>query len=399
MDLSTVQLQAAIEPEPTAAADVVHAASRDHPPYTEMITAAIAGLKEKNGSSKRAIAKFIETQYTNLPPTHSTLLTQNLNQLKNNGQIVMVKHSYTLPRSAPVPVAGNGAVNVPFDLNSVASKRRPGRPPKPKPDNVQNAIPVFVPVGQNSMTTAPLNPPNMAVGPGAVYVSVGPVNGAAPAAGVGAKRGRGRPPKQDGANPGVPRRGRGGRPKVVGAQPSSVGRPYTSSAAGRKGSGRPRGRPPKSKDVLAGVAPPAPAVGMLDPVAVGLPSGGTLPVAADGVSLAKRRGRPPKAGGETTKPRKPPTREPKKPRRPSGKPVGRPRKNPSATAIQIPYSEEVTQDLKGKLAYLQSRIRHTVNTIKPCLNGETAVAALLELEMLSTMDVDALPNVQNQQPQ
>ncbi|KAL2554447.1 winged-helix DNA-binding transcription factor family protein [Forsythia ovata] len=134
--------QETIEHEPTAAAHVAHAAnptpnrtlSHDHPPYYEMITAAIARLKEKNGSSRRVIAKYIETQYTNLPPTHSALLTHNLKRLKNNGQIVMVKHSYKFPKSAHVPVSGNGTVNVPFDHNSVGSKRRPGRPPKPQPE-------------------------------------------------------------------------------------------------------------------------------------------------------------------------------------------------------------------------------------------------------------------------
>ncbi|KAL2521793.1 Uncharacterized protein Fot_25716 [Forsythia ovata] len=94
----------------------------------------------------------------------------------------MVKHSYKLPRSASVPVSGNGTVNVPFDLNYVRSKRRPDRPPKPQPEPVQNVVPIFVHGVQNSMATVL---PNMVVGPGAVYVSVGSVNGAAPAVGVG----------------------------------------------------------------------------------------------------------------------------------------------------------------------------------------------------------------------
>ncbi|KAL2535278.1 histone H1-like [Forsythia ovata] len=153
----------------------------------------IAGLKEKNGSSRRAIAEYIETQYTNLPPTHSALLTYNLKHLKNNGQIVMVKHSYKLPRSAHVPVSGNGTVNVPFDLNSVGSKRRFGRPLKLQPEPVQNDVPVFVHGVQNSMATVLVSPPNMVVGPGAVYVSVGSVNGVALAVGVGVKRDRGHP--------------------------------------------------------------------------------------------------------------------------------------------------------------------------------------------------------------
>ncbi|KAL2487712.1 Uncharacterized protein Fot_41004 [Forsythia ovata] len=104
----------------------------------------------------------------------------------------MVKHSYKLPRSH-VPVSGNGTINVPFDLNSVGSKRRPGCPLKPQPEPVENSVPVFVHGVQNSMATLPVNPPNMVVGPGAVYVSVGSVNGAGPAVGFRVKRGRGRP--------------------------------------------------------------------------------------------------------------------------------------------------------------------------------------------------------------
>ncbi|KAL2477241.1 histone H1-like [Forsythia ovata] len=152
-----------------------------------MITVAIAGLKEKNGSSRRAIAKYMETQYTNLPPTH------NLKRLKNNGQIVMVKHSYKLPRSALVLVSGNGTVNVLFYLNSAGSKRKHGHPPKPQPVPIQNDVLVFVHGVQNSMATVSVSPPNMAVGQGAMYVSVGSVNWDAPAVGVGVKRGRGRP--------------------------------------------------------------------------------------------------------------------------------------------------------------------------------------------------------------
>ncbi|KAL2530731.1 histone H1-like [Forsythia ovata] len=101
----------------------------------------------------------------------------------------MVKHSYKLPRSAPVPVSGNETVNVPFDLNYIGSKRKPGRPPKPQPEPVQNVVPVFVHGVQNSMATVPLSLPNMVVGPEAMYVSVGSVNRAALTVGVGVKRG------------------------------------------------------------------------------------------------------------------------------------------------------------------------------------------------------------------
>ncbi|KAL2527973.1 Uncharacterized protein Fot_20574 [Forsythia ovata] len=68
-----------------------------------MITAVIAGLKEKNGSSKRV----------------------------------------------------EGIVNIPFDLNFAGSRRRHGRPPKPQPEPVQNDVPVFVHGVQNSMAAVP----------------------------------------------------------------------------------------------------------------------------------------------------------------------------------------------------------------------------------------------------
>lgn len=87
-----------------------------------MITTAIAALKEKTGSSKRAIAKYIAREYTDLPLSHPALLTQHLKRLKKTGQLVMVKNSYKLPGSAPA----NG------NTTSSDSKRGPGRPPKPK---------------------------------------------------------------------------------------------------------------------------------------------------------------------------------------------------------------------------------------------------------------------------
>ncbi|KAL2493561.1 Uncharacterized protein Fot_37318 [Forsythia ovata] len=69
-----------------------------------MITAVIAGLKEKNGSSRRV----------------------------------------------------EGTVNIPFDLNSAGSRRSHGRPPKPQLEPVQNDVPVFVNGVQNSMATIPM---------------------------------------------------------------------------------------------------------------------------------------------------------------------------------------------------------------------------------------------------
>lgn len=116
--------------DPTLAPDF----SFPEPDYAELITAAITALKEKEGSSRVAIAKYIDRVHPNLPPNHSALLTHHLKRLKNSGYLAMVKHSYLLatPGSAPPPpeaaaVDSNGG-------DATPSKRKPGRPPKSKPD-------------------------------------------------------------------------------------------------------------------------------------------------------------------------------------------------------------------------------------------------------------------------
>ncbi|MBA0575634.1 hypothetical protein Golob_027725, partial [Gossypium lobatum] len=55
-----------------------------------MIIEAIGALKEKNGSSKRAISKYIELAHKPYPPSHDELLTQHLKLLKSSGQLVMI---------------------------------------------------------------------------------------------------------------------------------------------------------------------------------------------------------------------------------------------------------------------------------------------------------------------
>lgn len=101
----------------------------------QMIYSAIAALKERNGSSKRAIAKYIEAVYSNLPPTHSALLTHHLKRLKNNGHLLMVKKSYKLPRSDSFSTTTSPPVAA-ATTHSIAlsgSGRGRGRPPKSKP--------------------------------------------------------------------------------------------------------------------------------------------------------------------------------------------------------------------------------------------------------------------------
>ncbi|KAM3268751.1 hypothetical protein P3S67_030715 [Capsicum chacoense] len=94
--------------------------SSTHPDYAELITAAITALREKEGSSRIAIAKYIDRVYSNLPPNHSALLTHHLKRLKNSGYLAMIKHSYVLaaPGSAPPPAsAGGGPYAAPESQN------------------------------------------------------------------------------------------------------------------------------------------------------------------------------------------------------------------------------------------------------------------------------------------
>ncbi|KAG5063766.1 hypothetical protein JHK85_004949 [Glycine max] len=131
-----------------------------------MIYTAIEALKEKDGSSKRAIAKYIEQVYTQLPPNHSNLLTQHLTHLKSRGLLQMVKNSYGLPRSVPVSVPGpaptEGTSVVPAAVVAITTTPRPrGRPHKaqnpvqnsPLPQDIvnvqvqQNAEPVWTALG------------------------------------------------------------------------------------------------------------------------------------------------------------------------------------------------------------------------------------------------------------
>lgn len=357
--------------------------SHGHPPYAQMITEAITALKERNGSSKVAIAKYIDRVYSSLPSTHSALLTHHLKKLKESGQLVMVKHSYKLAGStAQVQVQSNG------------SKKRPGRPPKAKPD-VATVQPQPVPQPQ-----AQAQPPVNAAGgtgvvPESVFASLGLVDGPASAS----KRRPGRPKKADVGNGGlqpspvaVPKKSPGRPPKNVAgnaADPgAAVGRPRGRQPKNAASSGKPRGRPPKNvaaSGVVGDVAGPlVVATGYVADTA-------TVTEPATPSTSVKKRGRPKSAGGL------------KKQRKLSGKPLGRPKKTEPTTAVQVSNLQQLMayQELRSKLEFFQSRIRQTVGVLRPYLDGQNAanaLAALQELEELAAIDVTAPLNLQNRQP-
>ncbi|KAH9314203.1 hypothetical protein KI387_022830 [Taxus chinensis] len=71
--------------------------SASHPPYRQMIAEAISALKERNGSSQQAIAKFVEGKYQpHLQPNFKKMLLIQLKNLTNAGELTRVKNSFKL---------------------------------------------------------------------------------------------------------------------------------------------------------------------------------------------------------------------------------------------------------------------------------------------------------------
>lgn len=343
MDLTSFDLPP--PPPPTTVPSFTHHVA-PHPPYAEMIYKAIEALKEKDGSSKRAIGKYIEHVYKQvLPPEHSTLLTQHLNHLKSAGLLIMFKKSYKLPSSLPPPPTLNRSdhseAHLPF---TPLTQRGRGRPPKHKPIPIPNAQPVFVSLDPPPPTTA-----------------VEPV--------LSVKRGRGRPPgtfrsksikKPKSVSNGLKRRP--GRPPKTQSHPTTV-IPFAAAAAPAPSvvsdeanvsvrSTRPRGRPKKYSDTV-------------------VPGAG-----------ATRRGRPKKLAVVG------------RPKNPSGRPIGRPK---GAKGKKF-----VNEDLRRKLEHFQSKVKESLDILKPLFDHQspaTAVAAIQELEMLATLDLKAPLRDETLQPQ
>ncbi|XP_074274946.1 HMG-Y-related protein A-like [Silene latifolia] len=163
--------------------------------YNQMIMEAIEELNSNEGANITEINNYIESNYPDLPPAHSSLLSNTLDKLRLSGHLTYSNNIFSKPDSNP-------------NQNITPAKRGRGRPPKPKSD------------------TDPISP----------------------AAYTGTPRPRGRPPKvvdplapppQPKVKPTSSGRGRG-RPRK---DPLSVAVPVPVSVSGVK---RGRGRPRKS---------------------------------------------------------------------------------------------------------------------------------------------------------
>lgn len=384
-----------------------------------MIFEAIGALKEREGSSKRAIAKYIEGAYKNLPPTHDVLLVHHLKRLKSNGELVMNKKSYMLPRSenhfpdlSPPDAAATSTITTADPAASasasVGPKRGRGRPPKPKPSITPTAAPtlaaepisqVFAPGfgGQSEVdvNNVPLQPPvQQPQAPLAAVVKKSPgrprkiVPNGLPVQ-VGVKRGRGRPPKSASGQ-----KKRPGRPKLSTETETAVSTMVLSLSNGN-GVKRSRGRPPRAQTTSIGpqahpIAVPYAndATSIVTTVpSVPKPRGrppkaaGAVPTFVGGGTVSgKRRGRPPKVGGVV---------RPMFPRKSTGRPVGRPKKTTEGPAQQAALAVAYG-DLQRKLELFQAKVKLAVGIIKPQLTGASnmgVVAAIQELEGLVATDV------------
>lgn len=125
------------------------------PPYQEMIFAAIDTLNEKDGSNKSSISRYIESTYGDLPAGHINLLTDHLNKLKENGELIIVKNNYMRPDPNAPPKRGRGrppkakdpSAPVPVEVQPVLPVQpvqpvQPGQPrPRGRPRRDPNAPP------------------------------------------------------------------------------------------------------------------------------------------------------------------------------------------------------------------------------------------------------------------
>lgn len=414
--------------------------SFNHPSYQEMISSAIIALNEKDGSSRQAIAKYIDNNFQIVPSqAHSYELTQQLKRMKNTGQLVLVKHSYMFPRSLPMTMPMPAvSVNGPAGYDGMSQggqgqvsdglKKRPGRPPKLQPNGglmgssgqpvvlgfenqhqqaggVGFGVPTtnlfgglnsgeFQFVGENvnnnvtppvsNLVNVPVTDAPTIVHNGGPMYDPGAVANVVPIEQtdvVPTKRGRGRPRKV--------------HTSVVEVESGAlVSSGEDAVAQNNVGDGPPVVTPPT---VLGKRRRGRPAKLNTRPVVNGGAKEGQGGQAM--VLAGKRgRGRPRKdavgavpanganAGGVLP--------VAKKPRKVSGKPVGRPRKNVSQAASSMSEIQLMAYEgLKARVEHYQSRIKTAVSVVKPYLNETAVIAlgALQDLEELADMDIISVP--------
>lgn len=114
----------------TAAAKKV-AKPAAHPAFSDMIKAAIKALKERNGSSRQAIIKYIQSNYK-VGSNTEVMVKRSLKNMVKNAKLVQTKGagasgSFKLPAKAEEPKKKK-----PVAKKAAAPKKKPAAAKKPK---------------------------------------------------------------------------------------------------------------------------------------------------------------------------------------------------------------------------------------------------------------------------
>ncbi|KAK3036431.1 hypothetical protein RJ639_030030 [Escallonia herrerae] len=86
-------------------------------------------VEKKEGSNKSSISQYIESTYGDLPAGHANLLSDNLNKMKEAGELAMVKNNYLRSDPSAPPKRGRGRppkAQDPWSPEAAASSLPPG---------------------------------------------------------------------------------------------------------------------------------------------------------------------------------------------------------------------------------------------------------------------------------
>lgn len=88
-----------------------------HPPYKDMISKAVVTLKDRNGSSRQGIKKWILSNHTNLSEKFDSMLNQAIRRGVENGDFIQPKGP-----SGPLKLNKSGTSASP---KAIATKKKP----------------------------------------------------------------------------------------------------------------------------------------------------------------------------------------------------------------------------------------------------------------------------------
>ncbi|XP_075493135.1 HMG-Y-related protein A-like [Primulina tabacum] len=109
------------------------------PSYPQMIMEALDALQQ-GGANKSSITKFMESKYGEMPAGHANLLSDHLNRMKDNGELLLIKNNYIKAGPDAPPKRGRGRPSKPKDPLPEGAVPAPPRP-RGRPRKDPNAPP------------------------------------------------------------------------------------------------------------------------------------------------------------------------------------------------------------------------------------------------------------------